>query len=68
MDASRLNEEIAILRGWRQLSVGYDKTSIMVNASYARTQDIRQTMRKTRLSFDVVWEMVGFKDQMDFIG
>jgi hypothetical protein len=45
---------------------GYDEIARQVNASYARTQDIRQTMRETRLPFDVVWEMVGFKDEMDW--
>ena len=36
-----------------------------VNASYRRTGDIRLTMRETELTFDVVWEMVGFRDEMD---
>ena len=46
---------------------GYDEMSKRVNKSYAETQDIRQTMRETRLPFDVVWEMVGFKDEMDWM-
>jgi len=46
---------------------GYDATAKLVNASYAETQDIRQTMRETRLPFDVVWEMVGMKDEMDWM-
>ena len=44
---------------------GYDGMSKRVNASYRRTGDIRLTMRETELTFDVVWEMVGFRDEMD---
>jgi hypothetical protein len=44
---------------------GYDAISKRVNASYAHTQDIRETMKDTGLPFDVVWEMVGMKDEMD---
>ena len=46
---------------------GYDATAKRVNRSYAKTEDIHQTMRETRLPFDVVWEMVGFKDEMDWM-
>ena len=67
MVASRVDEEISILRSWKRMSGGYDAISKRVNASYAETQDIHQTMRETRLPFDVVWEMVGFKDEMDFV-
>jgi hypothetical protein len=38
-----------------------------VNASYRRTGDTRLTMRETNLPFDVVWEMVGFRDEMDWV-
>jgi hypothetical protein len=44
---------------------GYAEISKRVNKSYAETEDIHQTMRETRLPFDVVWEMVGFKDEME---
>ena len=44
---------------------GYDGMSKRVNASYRRTGDIRLTMSETELTFDVVWEMVGMKDEMD---
>ena len=44
---------------------GYAAISKRVNKSYAETEDIHQTMRETRLPFAVVWEMVGFKDEMD---
>jgi hypothetical protein len=46
---------------------GYDGMSKRVNASYRRTGDIRLTMRETDLPFDVVWEMVGFRDEMDLV-
>jgi hypothetical protein len=65
--ASRVDAEIAILRSWKWMSVGYDETAKLVNKSYAETGDIRQTMRETRLPFDVVWEMVGFRDEMDWM-
>ena len=65
MVASRVDEEISILRSWRRMTGGYDALSKRVNASYAETQDIRETMRETRLPFGVVWEMVGFKDEAD---
>jgi hypothetical protein len=68
MVASRVEEEISILRSWRRMPGGYDAISMRVNEFYAETQDIRQTMCETRLPFDVVWEMVGFKDEMDCLG
>jgi hypothetical protein len=46
---------------------GYDGMSKRVNASYRRTGDIRLTMSETELTFDVVWEMVGMKDEMDWV-
>ena len=46
---------------------GYDETAKRVNKSYAKTEDIHETMRETRLPFSVVWEMVGFKDEMDWM-
>jgi hypothetical protein len=67
MVASRVDEEISILRSWKRMSGGYDETANRVNASYARTQDIHRTMRETRLPFDLVWEMVGLKDEMDWM-
>ena len=67
MVASRVDEEIAILRSWKRMTAGYDETAKLVNKSYAETGDIHQTMRETRLPFDCVWEMVGFKDEFDFV-
>ena len=46
---------------------GYDDISKRVNTSYSHTQDIRATMKDTGLLFDVVSEMVGFKDEMDWM-
>ena len=60
-------EGMGILRSWKRMSGGYDETAKLVNKSYAETGDIRQTMRETRLPFDVVWEMVGFRDEMDWM-
>lgn len=44
----------------------YDELSEIVNKSYRKTRDIRETMKETGLSFDEVWEMVGLKDCFDF--
>jgi hypothetical protein len=66
MVASRVDEEISILRSWKRVSGGYDATAKLVNASYAETGDIRETMRELRLPFDVVWEMVGYADYFAF--
>ena len=46
---------------------GYDAMSKRVNASYSRTGDIGVTMKEIGLPFDLVWEMIGFKDQFDFV-
>jgi hypothetical protein len=51
MVTSRMAEEVSVLRSWRWMPGGYDETAKLVNASYARTQDIRQTMRETRLPY-----------------
>jgi|GEM_PF-5115163 hypothetical protein len=67
MVASRVDEEISILRSWRRMPGGYDAISKRVNVTYAETGDIRETMREMRLPFDVVWEMVGFRDEMDWV-
>ena len=46
--------------------VSYRELSEIVNASYAKTKDIRKTMRETGVTFTEVWEMVGLKDYFDF--
>ena len=68
MVVSRVDGEISILRSWKRMSGGYDATAKLVNASYAETRDIRETMRETRLPFDIVWEMVGYADYFAFEG
>ena len=59
-----IENEIAFLRGlskpYRKLS--YGELSEIVNASYAKTNDIRETMKETGVSFDEVWDMTGMKD------
>ena len=47
-------------------NLSYRELSEIVNASYAKTKDIRETMRETGVSFSEVWEMVGLKDYFDF--
>ena len=37
-----------------------------MNESYKRTNDVRETVKETGIDFDVVWEMLGFKDDLDF--
>jgi hypothetical protein len=44
----------------------YDDLSNLVNESYKKNQSIRQTMLETDLPFDLVWDMSGYKDWMDF--
>ena len=44
----------------------YDELSKIVNASFAKTKDIRETMKETDVSFSEVWEMTGMKDYFDF--
>ena len=47
-------------------NLSYRELSEIVNASYARTKDIRETMKETGVSFSEVWEMTGMKDYFDF--
>ena len=44
----------------------YDELYEKVNESYKRTDDIRETIKETGLSFDEVFEMLEFKDYFDF--
>ena len=44
----------------------YDELSKTVNEVYRETEDIRKTIQRTELSFDVVWDMTGMKDWFDF--
>ena len=45
----------------------YDELCKVVNDAYRRTGDIRETMKETGESFDVVWECLGFRDYFDFM-
>ena len=41
-------------------------TEKALNEVYRETEDIRKTIQRTGLSFDVVWDMTGMKDYFDF--
>lgn len=45
----------------------YDQVLDMINMSYERTGNIRQTMKETGQPFAVVYEALGFKDYDDFV-
>ena len=45
----------------------YDELCAKVSETYKRTDDVRETAKETGIDFDVVWEMLGFKDEMDFM-
>ena len=64
-----IDDEIAFLRGlskpYRNLS--YEELSKIVNESYAKTNDIRKTVKETGIPFDLVWDMTGMKDNFDFV-
>ena len=45
----------------------YDELSKEANESYKRTKDIRETAKELNLSFSEVFEMLGFKDELDFM-
>jgi len=44
----------------------YDELSKTVNEVYRETEDIRKTIQRTGLPFDLVWDMTGMKDWFDF--
>ena len=46
--------------------MSYDEMSKVVNESYAKTNDIRKTVKETGVPFDLVWDMTGTKDYFDF--
>jgi len=64
-ERKRIRKELVATYRRSNPTEGYDGMSKRVNASYRRTGDIRLTMRETELTFDVVWEMVGFRDEVD---
>ena len=46
--------------------MSYDELSKVVNESYAKTNNIRKTVKETGIPFDLVWDMTGLKDSFDF--
>ena len=66
-ETKRIRRELVIEYIKEHPTEGYDGMVTRVNQAYAETGDIRQTIKDTGLPFDLVWEMVGFKDQMDFM-
>ena len=38
----------------------------MVNDSYKKTKDVRETVKETGVPFNEVWELIGNKDWFDF--
>ena len=44
----------------------YNETAEVVNASYARTRDIRQTAKETGNPVGLVMELVGVSDWIEF--
>ena len=49
------------------LKKGYNELSREAIESYKTTQSIRQTMKDTKLSFEEVWDMLGYKDWFDYV-
>jgi len=66
-ETKRIRKELVATYRRSNPPEGYDAISKRVNASYAETQNIRETMKETGLPFDDVWEMLGFKDEFDFV-
>ena len=50
--------------GKKKLS--YEELSKMVNESYKKTGDVRETVKETGVPFNEVWDMTGLKDWFDF--
>ena len=46
--------------------MSYDELSKVVNESYAKTNNIRKTVKETGIPFDLVWDMTGLKDYFYF--
>jgi hypothetical protein len=63
-----LEDEIKFLTGLTNpnRNLNYNELSKLVNDSYRRTDNIRETMKETKLSFSEVWDMLGYKDYYDF--
>ena len=46
--------------------MSYEELAKTVNESYRKTIDIRAIVKETGISFDIVWDMIGMKDYIDF--
>jgi nitrate/TMAO reductase-like tetraheme cytochrome c subunit len=46
--------------------MSYEELAKTVNVSYRKTRDIRATIKETGIPFDMVWDMTGTKDYIDF--
>ena len=74
MVASRVDEEISILRSWKRMSGGYDAISKRVNESIAELgedatfADLAGIDRKLRLPRGTSFEMSGFADDFAAMG
>ena len=74
MVASRVEEEISILRSWRRMPGGYDAISMRVNESIAELgedatfADLAGIDRKLRLPRGTSFEMGGFADHFAAMG
>ena len=49
-----------------RIALTYNETAEVVNASYARTRDIRQTAKETGNPVGLVMELVGVSDWIEF--
>jgi len=49
-----------------RIALTYNETAEVVNTSYARTRDIRQTAKETGHPVALVMELVGVSDWIDF--
>ena len=72
--ASRVEEEISILRSWRRMPGGYDAISKRVNESIAELgedatfADLAGIDKKLGLPKGTSWEMGGYADYFEFMG
>ena len=72
MVASRVDEEISILRSWKRMSGGYDATAKLVNEEIAKLgdagtfADLAGIDKKLGLPKGTSFEMGGFADYYAF--
>ena len=72
MVASRVDEEISILRSWKRMSGGYDATAKLVNEEIAKLgdagtfADLAGIDKKLGLPKGSSWEMGGYADYYAF--